>query len=144
ADYFAGTWTFEYVGAEYPPVSAGSRTGTAVFTSDAANFATGHIENDTGSRKYQDTVKIAFDPDTNTLAWVERRSDGFEIASLGNWRSPIAITFRTPPVKVEGKTFQPRRVIQVISNVAFEITEELSIDGGPFKRLGNAHYTRVK
>ena len=27
---------------------------------------------------------------------------------------------------------------------AFEMTEELSIDGGVFKRLGNAHYTKLQ
>ena len=144
ADYFVGRWTFDYLGAEIPPLSAGSRTGTAVFTSDGANFVTARVDIDAGARKYQETVKIGFDSDTNTLVFVERRSDGFELASVGNWRSPIAITFRTPPVRADGKTFQLRRVISVTSNIAFEVTEEISIDGGPFKRLGNAHYTKTQ
>jgi hypothetical protein len=143
ADYFVGRWTLEYLGAEYPPLSAGSRTGTAVFTSVGANFVTGRLDIDAGSRKYQETVKIGLDSDTNTLVFVERRSDGFELASVGNWRSPIAITFRTPPVQADGRTYQLRRVISVTSNNAFEITEEFSVDGGPFKRLGNAHYTKT-
>jgi hypothetical protein len=33
-------------------------------------------------------------------------------------------------------------MIAVTSNAASEVTEDLSIDGGPFKRLGNAHYTK--
>jgi hypothetical protein len=144
ADYFVGTWRFEYLGAEYPPISTGSRTGTATFTSDGPNFVTGKIDNDAGTRKYQDTVKIGFDPDTHMLAYVERRADGFELASVVNWRSPIAMTFTTSPVKAGGKTYQLRRVISVTSNVAFEVTEEFSVDGGPFKRLGNAHYTKQK
>ena len=144
AEYFVGKWTFEYLGAEYPPVSTGSRTGTAAFISDGEHFVTGRIDNDTGSRKYQDTVKIGFDPDTKTIVVVERRSDGFELASLGNWRSPIAITFRTSPVVTNGKTYQLRRMLSLTSNVAFEMTEELSIDGGVFKRLGNAHYTKLQ
>jgi hypothetical protein len=119
ADYFVGRWTLEYLGAEYPPLSTGSRTGAAVFTSDGPNFVTGHVDNDTGSRTYQDTVKIGFDPDTNTLVYVERRVDGFELASVGNWRSPIAITFRTAPVQFGGKLYQLRRVISVTSPVAF-------------------------
>jgi hypothetical protein len=143
ADYFVGRWTFDYVGAEYPPLSTGTRTGSAAFTSDGANFVTGRIDNDAGSRKYQDTVKIGLDPDTNMLVYVERRSDGFELASLGNWRSPIAITFLTSPVRVDGKTYQLRRVISVTSNTAFEVTEEISVDGSAFKRLGKAHYTKT-
>jgi hypothetical protein len=47
-------------------------------------------------------------------------------------------------VRADGKTFQLRRVISVTSNTAFEVTEEISIDGGPFKRLGNAHYTKTQ
>ena len=144
AEYFVGKWNFEYLGAESPPISTGSRTGTAVFTSDGAHFVGGKVDNDTGSRKYQDLIKVGFDPDTNMLVWVERRADGFELASLGNWRSPIAITFRTQPVLLNGKPYQLRRVLRMTSNVAFEVTEELSVDGGPFKRLGNAHYTRVQ
>ena len=144
ADYFVGRWAFDYVGAEYPPISTGTRTGTAAFTSDGGNFVTGRIDNDTGSRKYQDTVKIGLDPDTNTLVFVERRSDGFELASLGNWRSPIAITFLTTPVRADGKSYQLRRVMSVTSNNAFEITEEIAVDGSAFKRLGKAHYTRTQ
>src|SRR6185436_19821172 len=56
AEYFVGRWAFEYVGAEYPPISTGTRTGTAAFTSDGGNFVTGRIDNDAGSRKYQETV----------------------------------------------------------------------------------------
>ena len=144
ADYFVGRWTFEYLGAEYPPLSTGTRAGTATFTSDGGHFVTGRVDNDAGGRKYQDTLKIGLDPDTNMLVFVERRSDGFELASVGNWRSPIAITFLTSPVRADGKTYQLRRVISVTSNTAFEITEEIAADGGAFKRLGKARYTRTQ
>ena len=142
-DYFVGRWKYEYLGAEYPPLSAGSRTGTAVFTSDGGTFVTGRVESDAGDRKYQDVVKIGLDPETNMLVFVERRSDGFMLASLANWRSPIAMTFTTSPVQADGKTFQLRRLISVTSASAFDITEEFSVDGGPFKRLGNGHYTKL-
>ena len=144
ADYFVGRWTFEYLGAEYPPLSTGTRAGTATFSSDGGHFVTGRVDNDAGGRKYQDTLKIGLDPDTNMLVFVERRSDGFELASVGNWRSPIAITFLTSPVRADGKTYQLRRVISVTSNTAFEITEEIAADGGAFKRLGKARYTRTQ
>ena len=142
-DYFVGRWHYEYVGAEYPPLSAGSRSGSAVFTSDGANFVTGRVESDAAGRTYQDVVKIGLDPDTNMLVFVERRSDGFTLASLANWRSPIAMTFTTSPVQADGRTFQLRRMIAVMSATAFDVTEEFSVDGGPFKRLGNGHYTKL-
>jgi hypothetical protein len=36
-----------------------------------------------------------------------------------------------------------KRVIQVLNDVSFDIVEEFSIDGGPFRRLGNARYSKV-
>jgi len=146
AAYFAGKWTFEYVGAEVPPLSTGSRSGTATFTADTAggNFVTGQAEIDAAGRQYQETVKIGFDPDTNMLVYAERRSDGFQLVSLGNWRSPIGISFVTSPIKADGKTYQLRRFISVRSDAAFDVTEEFSVDGGAFKRLGTARYTKVQ
>jgi hypothetical protein len=141
-DYFVGRWTFDYVGAESPPMSAGSRTGTVTFTKDSGEFVTGRADVDAGVRKYQEIVKIGFDSATNMLVLAERRSDGFELVSLGNWRSPIGISFVTSPAKADGKTFQLRRFIAVRSDAAFDVTEEISVDGAPFKRLGTARYTK--
>src|SRR5438445_18210 len=31
-DYFVGRWKFEYLGAEYPPLLSGGRSGTLAFT----------------------------------------------------------------------------------------------------------------
>jgi hypothetical protein len=136
-DYFVGRWTFEYVGAEYPPLSAGTRSGTATFSrTGASNFVTGRVDGDVAGKTYRETLKIGFDPDTNMLVFAERRSDGTDLVSLANWRSPIAMTFHTSPVQANGRIYQLRRVIAVTSNTAFEVTEELSIDGG------NAHYTK--
>jgi hypothetical protein len=64
------------------------------------------------------------------------------LASLANWSSPIAIVFTTAPVQADGKTYQLRRFISVHSATAFDVSEEFSVDGGPFKRLGNGHYTK--
>jgi hypothetical protein len=51
ADYFVGRWTFEYLGGEFPPLSAGTRTGTATFTkTGTSNFISGVIENDSAAR----------------------------------------------------------------------------------------------
>ena len=142
-DYFVGRWKFEYVGAEYPPLSAGSRAGTATFTrTGASNFVTGAVDGDLGGTPYRETLSIGLDPETNALAFVERRPGGVELVSVASWRSPIAISFQTSPVQASGKTYQLRRLISVRSATAFDVTEEFSIDGGPFKRLGDAHYTK--
>jgi hypothetical protein len=143
-DYFVGRWKFEYVGAEYPPLSAGARDGTVTFTRvGASNFVTGEVEGELLGKRYREILSIGFDPDTNTLVYLERRPDAIELVSLGNWRSPLAITFHTSPVQANGRTYQLRRVISIYSDSAFDVTEECSVDSGPFRRLGRARFTKV-
>jgi hypothetical protein len=143
-DYFVGRWKFEYVGAEYPPLSAGSRGGTATFTrTGSSNFVTGSIEGDLGGKAYRESMSIGLDPETNSMAFVERRPEGTELVSVASWRSPIAISFQTSPVQANGKTYQLRRVIAVRSPTSFDVTEEFSVDGGPFRRLADGHYTKL-
>src|SRR4051812_9899086 len=143
-DYFVGRWKFEYLGAEYPPLSSGGRSGTLTFTRvGAANFITGRLEGELLGKPYQEQMSIALDPDTSMLAVVEKRPEGVELVSVASWRSPIAITFQTSPVQANGKIYQLRRLLSVTSPTAFEVTEEFSVDGGPFKRLGNGHYTKM-
>lgn len=143
ADYFVGRWTFEYLGGEFPPLSAGSRTGTAAFTKTGnSNFVSGVIENDLGGKKSQDRITLGFDPETRMLAVVERRPDQTELISVASWQSPLAISFTTSPVVSGGRTYQLRRVIQILNEQSFDIVEEFSVDGGAFRRLGNARYSR--
>jgi hypothetical protein len=141
--YFVGRWRFDYVGAEFPPLSPGGRTGTATFSRLAAsNFLAGDVEGETAGKPYRENWSMGFDPETNTLALVERRSDGAELVSLGHWRSPLAITWQTAPVQADGKAYQLKRVISITSDMAFEMVEEFSLDGGPFRRLGRGVYTK--
>jgi hypothetical protein len=143
ADYFVGRWTFEYLGGEFPPLSAGSRTGTATFTKTGnSNFVSGVIENDLGGKKSQDRITLGFDPETRMLAVVERRPDQTELISVASWQSPLAISFTTSPVVSGGRTYQLRRVIQILNEQSFDIVEEFSVDGGAVRRLGNARYSR--
>jgi hypothetical protein len=92
----------------------------------------------------QERLSIGFDPEAKSVVLIERRSDGLEMVSLGNWRSPLAISFLTSPVQDKARRYQLRRVISVTSDSAFEVTEEFSVDGGPFRRLGNGRYTKVE
>jgi hypothetical protein len=142
-DYFVGRWTFEYLGGEFPPLSAGTRTGTATFTrSGTSDFIVGQIDGEVAGKRYQERMSIGFDPATKMLAVVERRADATELMSVANWQSPLAISFHTSPVQANGRTYQLKRVISVFSDVAFDVTEDFSVDGGPFRRLGNARYTK--
>ena len=143
-DYFVGRWKFEYLGAEYPPLSSGGRSGTMTFTkTGASNFVTGRLDGELLGKPYHEQMSIGLDLDTNMLAFVEKRPDGVELVSVASWRSPIAITFQTSPVQANGKIYQLRRLLSVNSPTAFDVTEEFSVDGGPFRRLGNGHFTKL-
>lgn len=144
-EYFAGRWRLEYIGGEFPPLSRGSRTGMVTFSRvGTSNFASGALEGELLGKPYRETYTIAVDPDTQAVVMAERRDeDGMVLISLGNWRSPLAIVFRTEPLISGHATQQLRRVISIRSEVAFDVTDEFSVNGGPFKRLGNGHYTKL-
>lgn len=145
ADYFAGQWTFDYVGAEFLPLSPGTREGTATFTQQGdSGFVRGEIAGSIDGQPYRESVSIGFDPASKSLAFLERRPGGVELLSVASWQSPIAITFVTSPIQAEGRTWRLRRVISVTSDVAFSIAEEYSVDGGPFRRLGSGRFTKVQ
>ena len=85
---------------------------------------------------------IGFDEATKMLSFSERLRN-FKITSKGDWTSPISIRFSVDPIKVKGQTLQLRRTIAVISAYSFSVTEELSEDGGPFVRLGQAIFSKA-
>ena len=94
----------QYLGAEYPPLSPGGRSGTMTFTkAGASNFVSGRLDGELLGKPYQEQLSIEMDPETNMLAVVDKRPDGVELVSVASWRSPIAITFQTSPVQANGK-----------------------------------------
>jgi hypothetical protein len=143
-EYFLGRWTFDYLGGEFPPLRAGTRSGKVAFVREGTSaFMSAQIDGDLAGKPYQERWSIGFDPATNMLVFQERRPDGSELVSLANWRSPLAITFTTRPQPSGGRMYQLRRVLSVTSDAAFDVTEEFSVDGGPFRRLGRARFTKV-
>ena len=143
ADYFVGRWKFEYVGGEFPPLSAGNRQGTVTFARLASSpFVAGTLQGDSYGTRFEHKLAIGVDADADTVVLTEKRSDGTEFTSLGNWRSPLAVVFVTAPVQANGHTYQLKRVFSIFSESAFDVTEEFSIDGGPLRRLGTGHFTK--
>ncbi len=141
--YFAGSWRFDYTGGEFPPLSVGTHSGTVVFEPlPAGPFVRGRAAGDLFGEPYEETWTIGFDETTRAVAWLEQRPDGSTLTALGNWTSPIAITFLTAPMKADGRVHVLRRVVRATSDTAFSVVDEFSVDGGPFRRLGNGSYLR--
>lgn len=142
-DYFTGRWKFDYLGGEFPPLSSGERSGTVTFSAPTAtHFVTGTVDGESMGKPFKETISLGVSLDTKAVVYHERRADGVELTSLGSWTSPLAIVFQTTPIASGGKTYQLRRVISVLSETAFDVTEEFSVDGGAFRKLGTARYTK--
>jgi hypothetical protein len=143
ADYFVGRWNFSYVGGEFPPLSIGNREGSVTFARESgSNFVSGTLQGSSYGTAFTDRISIGVDADTDMLVLDEKRQGGTELLALGNWRSPLAVVFVTSPVQRGGKTYQLKRVFSILSESAFDVTEEFSVDGGPFRRLGQGHFTK--
>ena len=142
-DYFAGQWTFKYVGRE-SELGPAPREGLVVFTKRAdGNSVEGMVSGKSDAGAYKETIVIGYDEASKALAWNEKLANGMMVNSKGDWSSPITIRFAVDPIKAKGKSLQLHRTVSIIAGHTFTITEELSEDGSPFMRLGTAVFTRA-
>ncbi|MCI0487253.1 MAG: hypothetical protein L0229_11710 [Blastocatellia bacterium] len=142
-EYFAGQWTFKWIGRE-SILGPGTREGTVTYTLAAdGKSLEGRTVGTHAEGSYEESAAITFDEEKKILTFRERRAGGVQLLSKGDWSSPIAIRFTIEPLNVKGQTLRLRRTIDVISAHSFKVTEEMSEDGGPFVRLGNALFSKV-
>jgi hypothetical protein len=143
-DYFVGTWRFEYIGRE-SPVGAGPRAGTLTVTRRGATDALDMTTEGTtdAGQPFRESGTAEWNADQKMMTFRERVAGGVEIVSPGSWASPLSIRAETTPITVGNQTVKIRRVYSIISAVAFTMAEEMSLNGGPYQRLGNAEYSRV-
>jgi hypothetical protein len=142
-DYFVGQWSFKWVGRESAIGPGGAIEGITTFKKASANTLEAVTEARTDEGSFRETATIGWDDAQKMFTFDQRRSNGVQILSKGDWSRPIAIHFTVQPIKVKGQTLQLKRTISVISAFSFAITEELSEDGGPFVRLGSAVYSKA-
>ena len=142
-EYFSGIWTFEYTGGEFPPLSIGTRSGTVTFAAiPHGPFVRAAVIGDVFGEAYTETWTIGFDESAQSVVWHETLSTGQSLIAVGNWTSPIGITFLTAPVEADGRVYVLKRLMRVTSDTAFAVNDEFSVDGGPFQRLGDGAYLR--
>lgn len=142
-DYFVGQWSFKYIGRE-SGFGPAPREGVLSLTKRADGQA---VEGMTEARHdggaFKESYVITFDQATKTLNLSVKQPGNVNLKSTGDWSSPIAVRFKTEPVKVKGTTLQLRRTLSIIAAHSFSIADELSEDGGPFVRLGSAVFSKV-
>ena len=104
----------------------------------------GVVDGDIYGDTYAETWTIGFDEDAQSVVWQEQTDTGETRLGLGDWTSPIAIRLQTAPIESGGSTYVMRRLVGVTSESSFSITDEFSVDGGPFRRLGNGAFIRAE
>jgi hypothetical protein len=143
-DYFVAKWSFRVLGRE-SALAPSPRPGIVTFTKRAdGKSVEGVVEGIADGKPYRDTIVLAYDEASKTLTATERLASGVQLSGRGDWSSPIAVRFTMDSVKVKGQSLQLRRTVSIVSAHSFTVTEELSEDGGPFVRLGNAVYSKVQ
>lgn len=145
ADYFVGAWTFTWIGRE-SPVSAGPRAGTLTYVRKGAGGglelrAEGKVD---GGARYTETGTAEWNADKKTMTWVERLSTGVRLRSIGDWSSPIGIRAESEPVKTGAQAIRVRRLYSILSPQSYNVTEEISVNGGPYQRLGSGRFQKVQ
>jgi len=144
-EYFQGQWKFKWLAMESLLGPGGSREGTLTYTPVLdGKFLEGRAEGKIEGTDFHEINYLTWDAERKILTSFEQLSVGAAILGLGDWKSPIAIRFTIPPVTVKGQTMQLKKIINIVAAHSFTVTEELSLDGGPFQRLGNGVFTRVE
>ena len=143
-EYLVGTWDFTWTGRE-SPVTAGPRVGTTTFTRRGTSNTLdirveGKLE-DTGAA-FKESGSAEWNEADKTLTIKETLANRAELAGVGNWSSPLAIRYESRPTRVAKQSVRVRRTYSILSAQSFTVAEELSIDGGPFQRLGNGAFSK--
>ncbi|MFZ4984570.1 MAG: hypothetical protein ACOYLF_03825 [Blastocatellia bacterium] len=143
-DYFVGQWSFRYIGRE-SSLGMAPREGTVSITrrSDGRTLDA-KVAGKTDAGAYSESWVLAFDETSRLLTLTEKLANGAVVSSRGDWSSPISINFSVSPLKVGRHNVQLRRTISIIAAHSFSVTEEISEDGSPFVRLGDALYSRLE
>jgi hypothetical protein len=145
ADYFVGTWRLEFEGPD--TVMGADVNGTLTITHVEGCDYEGMLKATTADGPFTAKIQIFNDPARGLLTWVETDSRGFTLirsgpigGDLGGYfthywdRSPM-VTVKGRKVRLAGNTFLP-------SPSAFQVRASLSVDGGPYRSMGNLWFRK--
>jgi hypothetical protein len=142
-EYFTGSWAFTWTGRE-SPITAGPREGTTTFvrrgTTNVLDIRTEGRSESSGA--FKETGTAEWDDARKTWTFQEALAGGTTLIGTGDWSSPLSIRYESEPTQVGNQKIRVRRTYAILSAQSFSVAEEMSVDGGPFQRLGNGLYTK--
>ena len=143
-DYLAGAWRMTWTGRE-SAVTNGPRSGMVRFVrkpgSDTLDIRV-EGQSEAGD-PFRETGTAQWDAAKKVLTITETLASGVELRSVGDWSSPIAIRAESERVKAGTETLKVRRLYSILSAESFTVTEEISVNDGPYQPLGNGRYQKV-
>ncbi|MFM8393560.1 MAG: hypothetical protein ACKOB4_06500 [Acidobacteriota bacterium] len=143
-DYFAGQWSFRYVGRE-SLLGLAPRQGVVTFTKRPdGRTLDGRVEGRTDAGTYTESQVITFLEGDKSFTFTERLANQAEITGRADWKIPISIHYSVDPLRIGRRQVRIRRTISIIAAHSFSVVEEISEDGAPFERLGSAVYSRAE
>lgn len=142
-EYFVGAWTFTWIGRE-SPASVGPRSGTLTYTRKAPGALELRAEGKAdGGAAFTESGTAEWNAERKTITLVEKLSTGLALRTIGDWSSPIGIRAESEPVKAGSQSIRVKRLYSILSPQSYMVTEEISMNGGPYQRLGNGRFQRV-
>ena len=114
-----------------------------VFTSAGSGLdiqTEGTVED--GNAAFKESGTAQWDATNKALTLTETLANGTTVTGTGDWSSPLAIRYESQPTRVGQQSVRIRRTYSILSAQSFSIAEEISIDGGPFQRLGNGLFQK--
>jgi len=143
AEYFVGSWTYSWTGRE-SEITAGPRSGTVTFTpgTNPAVLTVAAEGTAEASGPFKETGTLTWDAAKKSFAMRERLAAGVDVTGTGDWSSPIGIRYESEPIRFQGKTLRLKRLYSIHNASSFSVTEEISVDGKPYARLGDGTFLK--
>ncbi len=147
ADYFLGTWEFEWFIPEGPLGSAGEVSGTTTYTALGEMFYQADTTATGPDGPFTRTERIAYHEEHRTLARFVTDSRGFSYMQMAGVSGDLGglyyINFESEPFTVKGQTIRVRDAVRVLSPLNYRVSTTVSIDGGPFRNYGTPWWQKV-
>ncbi|HEY6214474.1 MAG TPA: hypothetical protein VIW45_19410 [Vicinamibacterales bacterium] len=147
AEYFVGTWTFEWDMPEGPLGPSGRLSGTTTYTKIDDRF----FEADTNATGPSGAVKmheaIDYSRDERFLSRYVSDSRGFGFLQAapvsGDAGGIYYIYLESSPFKYNGHTVRIKHGFRLLSPLNFRVAVSVSDNGGPFVNYGNPWWRKT-
>jgi hypothetical protein len=145
--YFPGAWTFEWRVPESPLGSAGTITGTEVFSGGTGGAYESVTEASGPDGDYTVRSSITYDQAARLFTRRDQDSRGFDVA----WRGAIGgdlggfytIHYESEPFTHKGHTIRLKMITRLVSPLNYKVQAQIAVDGAEYVAFGNPWWQKT-